>query len=461
MLDRLRTAGIGKVIAVDLTRETLGVPVLRVIVPGLAGLLEDDADDPALQRRVRRAGSRMNACIFAGPTLPPRDPARSLERSWMPPARHGDVYRAVVTLRPRAIGIVDGFFQWAPAVWHKEILWAIHRGVHVFGAASMGALRAAELSSFGMRGVGAIFEAYRDGTYSPHAARRHSKTTTKLRSCTGRRRAATSQPPKPWSTSDCTLTRAEREGVIDAAARARLVSIGKELFFPTARTRRFCERGRKTGLLPEVADRLEAWLPAGRVDQKRLDAVAMLDALAAFLAGDPAPAHPDFVFEHTLAWDKAVQALRARAQHSTEDLLVLTELRLEDTRFLAWRREALDALTATRDAEAPGQASDEPPAPVLVERHVLSRSRAVAVYGPLLARARSKQACLARLTGLPRATDFPEWKLLDLRDWFFSKVREWEMPDDLDGYLAELGYEDETAFHEALLAEFVYRRDGG
>ena len=36
-------------------------------------------------------------------------------------------------------------------------------GTQVFGAASMGALRAAELAPFGMIGVGAIFAAYRDG----------------------------------------------------------------------------------------------------------------------------------------------------------------------------------------------------------------------------------------------------------------------------------------------------------
>ena len=37
------------------------------------------------------------------------------------------------------------------------------QGVHVFGAASMGALRAAELDGFGMRGIGRIYAAYRDG----------------------------------------------------------------------------------------------------------------------------------------------------------------------------------------------------------------------------------------------------------------------------------------------------------
>jgi len=72
------------------------------------------------------------------------------------------VLRALVD-RPRVIGIVDGYFERVPAVWHKEILWAMSRGVHVLGAASMGALRAAELHPFGMVGVGAIFEGFRDG----------------------------------------------------------------------------------------------------------------------------------------------------------------------------------------------------------------------------------------------------------------------------------------------------------
>ena len=38
-------------------------------------------------------------------------------------------------------------------------------GVHVFGASSMGALRAAELHPFGMVGVGRVFEGYRAGVY--------------------------------------------------------------------------------------------------------------------------------------------------------------------------------------------------------------------------------------------------------------------------------------------------------
>ena len=104
-----------------------------------------------------------DAILFIGPSLPECDPAESPGFERRPPVAQGDVYRATLE-KPRAIGIVDGYFHGVPAVWHKEILWAMTQGIHVFGAASMGALRAAELHPFGMRGVGRIFEAYRNGT---------------------------------------------------------------------------------------------------------------------------------------------------------------------------------------------------------------------------------------------------------------------------------------------------------
>jgi ribosomal protein S12 methylthiotransferase accessory factor YcaO len=37
MLDRLRAVGIEEVVAVDLTRPELGMPVARVVIPGLEG----------------------------------------------------------------------------------------------------------------------------------------------------------------------------------------------------------------------------------------------------------------------------------------------------------------------------------------------------------------------------------------------------------------------------------------
>ena len=105
----------------------------------------------------------MTACIFAGPSLPPAARARLARVLWLPPAAQGDLYRAART-GPAAIGLIDGYFGNVASVWHKEILWALERGIHVYGAASIGALRAAELADFGMHGIGVISAAYRDGT---------------------------------------------------------------------------------------------------------------------------------------------------------------------------------------------------------------------------------------------------------------------------------------------------------
>src|SRR5258707_11235944 len=104
----------------------------------------------------------MIGVIFAGPWLPPLAAPRVAGLEWRPPVRQGDLYLAALS-GPAIIGVIDGYFERVPTVWHKEILWAMAQGIHVYGAASIGALRAAELYPFGMNGVGRIFAAYRDG----------------------------------------------------------------------------------------------------------------------------------------------------------------------------------------------------------------------------------------------------------------------------------------------------------
>lgn len=104
----------------------------------------------------------MTAILFAGPTLYGSSVPLPAAISLRPPARAGDIARAIAE-RPSAIGLVDGSFGSMPTVWHKEILDALDHGIAVLGAASLGALRAAECEAFGMIGVGRVFEAVRDG----------------------------------------------------------------------------------------------------------------------------------------------------------------------------------------------------------------------------------------------------------------------------------------------------------
>jgi len=100
--------------------------------------------------------------VFLGPSLDKARAEEILKADYRPPAKRGDVFRAAKE-GARIVGLIDGVFFQDSAVAHKEVLHVLEMGVVVVGASSMGALRAAELHTFGMEGVGEIFRLYRDG----------------------------------------------------------------------------------------------------------------------------------------------------------------------------------------------------------------------------------------------------------------------------------------------------------
>ena len=104
----------------------------------------------------------MTAIVFAGPSIYPQTAEDFPDLQIAPPAAKGDLLRAARD-GASAIGLIDGLFDTAPSVWHKEILFCISSGIEVLGGASMGALRAAECASYGMTGIGRVFEEYASG----------------------------------------------------------------------------------------------------------------------------------------------------------------------------------------------------------------------------------------------------------------------------------------------------------
>jgi hypothetical protein len=239
----------------------------------------------------------MNAIIFAGPSLPPklRPPADpSLE--WRPPVRQGELYRAALA-RPAIIGIIDGYFEVVPTVWHKEILWAMSEGIHVYGAASLGALRAAELDTFGMQGIGRVYEDFRDGRLEDddEVAVLHGPEEL-------------GYPPVSDAMVDirATLEAAARSGVIAPALAANLKDIAKGLFYKE-RSYQAIMQSAAAGLPAALLKAFTDWLPTGRVDQKRRDALAMIDTIRAHLAGGVEPLRVSYRLAETAAWQAARQ----------------------------------------------------------------------------------------------------------------------------------------------------------
>lgn len=80
----------------------------------------------------------------------------------MPPAQQGDIAGSAAQ-GVETIVLIDGYFTQHLAPWHKEILFALERGIRVIGAASLGALRAVECERYGMEPVGDIANWYKYG----------------------------------------------------------------------------------------------------------------------------------------------------------------------------------------------------------------------------------------------------------------------------------------------------------
>lgn len=101
--------------------------------------------------------------VFAGPSISAGCIYQCCaEVQIRPPVQLGDVCR-LAAAGPATLVLLDGYFSQVPAVWHKEIMLALSQGCRVIGAASLGALRAAELAAEGMEGVGWVYQQYQGG----------------------------------------------------------------------------------------------------------------------------------------------------------------------------------------------------------------------------------------------------------------------------------------------------------
>jgi hypothetical protein len=217
--------------------------------------------------------------VFVGPSLPRAQVEALLPgASILPPVRLGDLLRIGARAGDRVL-IIDGLFLQAAPVRHKEILALLAEGVAVIGSSSMGALRAAELHQYGMRGVGEVFELYRSGAIDgdDEVAVIHTTGDEGYRALS-----------EPLVSIRVAIGEAARDGAVTAETAAALLRIAKALPF-RLRSRRMLVRCARQELAAEVVDRFDAWYSGHARDLKAADAVAMLTRAA---SGDPALAPP-------------------------------------------------------------------------------------------------------------------------------------------------------------------------
>lgn len=101
--------------------------------------------------------------VHVGPTLPAAEVTGIAPGAEVLPPVEGSMLGRARPSPGDVIVMIDGYYRDRPAVRHKEIMYLIDRGVRVIGAASMGALRAAELDEHGMLGAGQVYRMYKTG----------------------------------------------------------------------------------------------------------------------------------------------------------------------------------------------------------------------------------------------------------------------------------------------------------
>jgi hypothetical protein len=412
----------------------------------------------------------MTAHVFIGPTLAAEE-ARAIwpDAVYMPPVRQGDVYRVVTRLRPDAVGIVDGYFAHVPSVWHKEILYALAEGIPVYGSASMGALRAAELAQFGMVGVGAIFEAYQTGLGIGGGAPFEDDDEVAVLhgpAETGYVALSEALVNVRW-----TFAEAAAQDVIAPATRDGLVATGKALFYQERSYDVILARAR--GRVPDdEVERLRAWLPDHKINQKRIDAIAMLRAMR---DRRPAPLRVRYTLAETTYWEAAREAVDAEGATSTPEL---DELRLQGAPYLAARARALAGLLQPdREPACPDMREPRSCAEVefmalqerldratrrraherlaervpteLLERHILAELRSSDARLALLQRAEQKRGAL----GAGRHTCSISSE--DLIAWYFRTLGA-PVPADLDAYARALDFPSTDSFRRSVLDEYLF-----
>lgn len=240
----------------------------------------------------------MSTVIFVGPTLA-RD-AIQLDADLRGPIACGDVLRAM-RQGYDTIAIIDGSFDHALPVWHKEILWALNQGKQVWGAASMGALRAAELHTFGMRGVGAVFESFRDGLleHDDEIAIAHADASHSYRASS-----------EALVNIRATLHRAMTDGVFDRSIAETFIQLARGRFYPERSFERLLEDARRRTELGASAEALRTWLGPQlerRIDQQTLDATALINALRDRKEDAEEPSSHPFAFAYTEAFHELLR----------------------------------------------------------------------------------------------------------------------------------------------------------
>ncbi|KKG14879.1 TfuA domain protein core [Methanosarcina sp. 2.H.T.1A.6] len=208
------------------------------------------------------------AVIFTGNSIRHEDAKKILRANYQPPVRRFQLEK-FVQQGYKVMGIIDGIFFDRAAVGHREIISALNAGIKVVGGASMGALRASELDTHGMIGVGKVYEWYRDGVIESDDEVAVSTNPD------------TFEPISvPLVNIRETLKAALATGLISEKEHDGLLELAINTYYPDRSYLGLTKEGAKKGLIQEEKRKsLLDFCINSEVDLKRQDAVLVLETV--------------------------------------------------------------------------------------------------------------------------------------------------------------------------------------
>ncbi len=280
--------------------------------------------------------------VFVGPTLPARQVLAITPTATVhPPVAHGDLLRLGARVDDVVV-VIDGVYHHSASVRHKEILILLAAGVTVVGCSSMGALRAAELHTYGMVGNGTVFRMYSSGEIEAddEVALAHGE-------------GPEYRPlGEPLVTIRCAVAAAHRAGVITADEAAVIVAYGQALPY-TERSWRGIGRVAREPADAAALDRIGRFLRAWpeHADIKASDAIDTLTRLAELTSNmteRPWAAEPGWRSRFVYRWLADTAGVRTGDVHVSDGDAVRYR-QVYDPRFPGrWRRFALRHIAETR-----------------------------------------------------------------------------------------------------------------
>lgn len=209
--------------------------------------------------------------VYLGPTLSREKAIKILDADYRDPAKKGDfLMLSQDSDKKKYVGLIDGVFlhDYPPSpieVYHL----ATRKNIELIGASSLGALRAVELEKFGMKGIGKIFQLYKNGIINAddEVAVTFTRENNILQS-------------EAMIDIRFNLFLAYKKGIITNQTKKRIAKIAKNIYFPFRNYEDIIKLTQQQ--LPSIYDELEgfrSYILKNRDSLKARDAIKLLKYL--------------------------------------------------------------------------------------------------------------------------------------------------------------------------------------